>query len=284
VTTTSLQEALLVPEHPRSPLPETIARAIGGALVLGAGAIHLDLYLTGYRFIPTIGWMFLLQVVAAFALGTAVLVSAAGGAATLTVRGIPAPRLVAGTAGLFALATLGGYLLSLEVGLFGFSEVRTTAGIVAGIVEIAAFLVLGWAATSGLLPRIRGVLLGPLGIVAVALLVAAESTAAVAGGAPAPGGQPSSGSSVAVVIKNFAFHPSVVTARPGETIVVKNEDSVAHTFSTRPGAAAPVAFTTGAIAPGGSRSVEAPVKPGRYPFLCLIHVFMTGTLVVRASG
>jgi len=28
----------------------------------------------------------------------------------------------------FALATMGGYLLSLWIGLFGFKEVRTTAG------------------------------------------------------------------------------------------------------------------------------------------------------------
>jgi len=39
----------------------------------------------------------------------------------------------------FALATLGGYLLSLWAGLFGFTEVRTTPGIGAGMIEVAAF-------------------------------------------------------------------------------------------------------------------------------------------------
>jgi hypothetical protein len=87
-------------------------------------AIHLDLYLTGYRTIPTIGGLFLLQVIAAFVLA-AVLVSGSRAAA-------------AAGAG-FAMATLGGYLLSVRVGLFGFTEVRTTAGIVAGIIEVAAF-------------------------------------------------------------------------------------------------------------------------------------------------
>jgi len=33
---------------------------------------------------------------------------------------------------------LGGYLLSLWIGLFGFTEVRTTAGIAAGMIEVAA--------------------------------------------------------------------------------------------------------------------------------------------------
>ena len=43
------------------------------ALLIAAGAIHLDLYLTGYSTIPTIGWLFLLQVITAFGLGLAVL-------------------------------------------------------------------------------------------------------------------------------------------------------------------------------------------------------------------
>jgi hypothetical protein len=53
-----------------------------------------------------------------------------------------ASRLAAAAAAGFALATLGGYLLSVWIGLFGFKEVRTTAGIVAGVVEVAAFVVL----------------------------------------------------------------------------------------------------------------------------------------------
>ena len=39
-------------------------------------------------------------------------------------------------------------MLSIWVGLFGFSEVRTTAGIVAGLLEVAAFAVLGLFAVS----------------------------------------------------------------------------------------------------------------------------------------
>ena len=103
-------------------------RVAGAALLAATGAIHLDLYLTSYRNIPTIGWLFLLQVIAAFVLGAAVLASGA--------------RLAAAAGAAFSLATLGGYLLSLWVGLFGFREVRTTAGIAAGVVEVAAFAAL----------------------------------------------------------------------------------------------------------------------------------------------
>jgi len=108
----------------------------GAALLVASGAIHLDLYLTGYRTIPTIGPLFLLQVIAAFALAVAILVTGSW--------------LAAAAGAGFAISTLGGYLLSLWVGLFGFTEVRTTAGIVAGIIDVAAFATLALAAAPGL--------------------------------------------------------------------------------------------------------------------------------------
>ena len=106
----------------------------GAGLLIAIGAMHLDLYLTGYRTIPTIGWLFLLQVIAAFGLALTVL--------ALGLLRAPGSRLVALAGALFALSTLGGYILSVWIGLFGFKEVRTTAGIVAGILEVAAFAAL----------------------------------------------------------------------------------------------------------------------------------------------
>jgi predicted lipoprotein with Yx(FWY)xxD motif len=104
-------------------------RVAGAGLLFATGATHLDLYLTGYKNIPTIGPLFLFQVIAAFALALAVL--------------WPGGRLIAAAGALFAVSTLGGYLLSIWFGLFGFTEVRTTAGIVSGLIEVAAFAVLG---------------------------------------------------------------------------------------------------------------------------------------------
>jgi predicted lipoprotein with Yx(FWY)xxD motif len=124
-------------EHAQRPTPgwpTIILRVAGSGLLIATAAIHLDLYLTGYRTIPTIGWLFLLQVVAAFALALAVL--------AIPSRFVTPSRLAAGAGAGFALATLGGYLLSVWTGLFGFKEVRTGAGIAAGIVEVAAFAVL----------------------------------------------------------------------------------------------------------------------------------------------
>jgi predicted lipoprotein with Yx(FWY)xxD motif len=134
----------LLTMHPRTPTEhatpsppawvQVILRVVGSGLLIATGAVHLDLYLTGYRTIPTIGWLFLLQVISAFALGLAVL--------AIPGRLVIASRLAAAAGALFALSTLGGYLLSVWIGLFGFQEVSTTAGIVAGALEVAAFVVL----------------------------------------------------------------------------------------------------------------------------------------------
>jgi predicted lipoprotein with Yx(FWY)xxD motif len=139
----------------------------GAALLVADGAIHLDLYLTGYRTIPTIGWLFLLQVIAAFALALAILVTGSW--------------LAAAAGAGFAVSVLGGYLLSIWVGLFGFTEVRTTAGIWAGIIDVAAFATLALAAAPALpealnLGRRVVPAVAAASVVALALLAVAEAT------------------------------------------------------------------------------------------------------------
>jgi len=167
------------------------SRLAGAGLLAAAGVIHLDLYLTGYRSIPVIGWLFLLQVITAFSVAAGVL--AAGS------------RLIAAAGAGFALATLGGYLLSVWTGLFGFKEIRTTSGIAAGLIEVAAFAVLAVLATapaapsrpsgrtapcSPLLARLQTGIPGAGRAVAVlsiaALVVFGISVARVGGPRPAP--------------------------------------------------------------------------------------------------
>jgi predicted lipoprotein with Yx(FWY)xxD motif len=121
----------------RTTLTRWLLRVTGAGLLAATAAIHLDLYLTGYNTIPTIGWLFLVQVIITFALALAILVAPFA----LGSRPLLDAGLSAAGAG-FSLATLGGYLLSLWVGLFGFREIRTTAGVVAGIIEVAAFAAL----------------------------------------------------------------------------------------------------------------------------------------------
>jgi predicted lipoprotein with Yx(FWY)xxD motif len=164
----------------------------GSGLLFATGAMHLDLYLTGYRTIPTIGWLFLLQIITAFALALAILV--------LGLLRAPGSRLVALAGALFALAVLGGYILSVWIGLFGFKEVRTTAGIVAGIIEVAAFVAL---AAYALMPApardskqaeekafaripaaiLRAAGIGAAGLAVLALVLFGVSVAGAGGGA-----------------------------------------------------------------------------------------------------
>jgi predicted lipoprotein with Yx(FWY)xxD motif len=173
----------------RNSWPRLGLRLAGAGLLVATGAMHLDLYLTGFKNIPTIGVLFLLQVIAAFAL--ALVVAATGS------------RLFAGAGSLFALSTLGGYLLSIWVGLFGFTEVRTTAGTVAGIIEVAAFAALttytlmpGGAQARGIdgladrltapIRQIRGGTVAAAGGISVVALILLFAAVATAGGSSAP--------------------------------------------------------------------------------------------------
>lgn len=113
-----------------------LLRASGALFLVATGAEHLELNLAaGYGHIPAIGPLFLFQAVGAIGLG-------------LVVLATPLP-LVSLAGALFALATLGGYLLSLGVGLFGFHEVVTAAGIASGLMDIAAFSLLAFVGVSG---------------------------------------------------------------------------------------------------------------------------------------
>ncbi|HYB48154.1 MAG TPA: hypothetical protein VED20_12465, partial [Streptosporangiaceae bacterium] len=120
--------------RPKPSRRELWLQVAGAALLAASASIHLALYLTGYRSIPTIGWLFLVQFVVAFILAIGALVTHS--------------RLAAAAGAAFALSTLGCYLLAVWIGLFGFKEVRTRAGIAAGLIEVAAFATLAMAALS----------------------------------------------------------------------------------------------------------------------------------------
>jgi hypothetical protein len=87
----------------------TAAFVVGGLLVIWLSYIHFHLWQSlGYRKIPTIGGLFLFQSVAGLFIGLTI----------IWVRRVWVAVLGAG----FALATLVGFLLSVEKGLFGFTD------------------------------------------------------------------------------------------------------------------------------------------------------------------
>ena len=80
------------------------------------------------------------------------------------------------------------------------------------------------------------------------------------------------------MIKNFMFSPVTLTVAPGATVTVRNEDSVTHTLTDKANSSL---FGTGNIAAGQSITFHAPKQAGNYTYICEIHQYMTGTLVVR---
>lgn len=127
------------------------------------------------------------------------------------------------------------------------------------------------------LPR----LLAPLAAVLLAAVIAAGcgSSSHKSSSTTAPGSTTGRSAAAAViVIKNFAYSPASLTVAPGATVTVKNEDTATHTVTaTNPHNGA---FDTGDIQPGGSTTFKAPTAAGSYPYICSIHQFMHGTLVV----
>jgi hypothetical protein len=81
---------------------------LGAGMLVWSGAIHLHLWTAGYSSIPTIGWLFLFQAVAAFVLASIVLITRHSVSATV--------------AALFLGSTAMGLVWSAEWGLFGFQD------------------------------------------------------------------------------------------------------------------------------------------------------------------
>ena len=80
----------------------------------------------------------------------------------------------------------------------------------------------------------------------------------------------------AVGIKNFAFSPATITVKAGSTVVWTNDDSIQHD----------VTFDGGGIASSvlnhsDTFSHTFPTA-GTYHYICSIHPFMHGTVIVTA--
>ncbi|MGH3855512.1 MAG: cupredoxin domain-containing protein [Pseudonocardiaceae bacterium] len=113
-------------------------------------------------------------------------------------------------------------------------------------------------------------------LVAVLGLVMSCGSAASgsAAGGSAAGGAPAAPNTI--VIKNFTFMPASLTVAPGTKVTVINEDQATHTVT-----ASDKSFDTGHISGGQRTELTAPSKPGTYPYMCSIHQYMMGTLIVQ---
>jgi plastocyanin len=82
---------------------------------------------------------------------------------------------------------------------------------------------------------------------------------------------------VTVTIHDYKFEPETVTLHQGETVEWKNADTVAHTATVdgqKP------AFDSGNLSTGATWRYVAATK-GTYNYICTIHKFMKGQLIVQ---
>lgn len=117
-------------------------RLLAAGLVLAGGLIHYDLWMDGYRSIPSIGPLFMTNLVASVLVAVALLVSGR-------------PAVVAAGAAL-SIGSLGALVASRTVGFLGFTESWTDQSVQIIAAEIGAMVTLAMVAT--VRSRLRNVL------------------------------------------------------------------------------------------------------------------------------
>ncbi len=85
-----------------------------------------------------------------------------------------------------------------------------------------------------------------------------------------------SGSGTSITISNFMFQPMSLSVAPGATISVTNKDTATHTLTATGGQ-----FDTGDIDQNHTKTITAPMKPGTYHYICNIHQYMMGSIIVK---
>jgi plastocyanin len=91
----------------------------------------------------------------------------------------------------------------------------------------------------------------------------------------AGGGRVTAATVHTVTIDGFAFKPSSVVVKEGDTVVWRNDDPVPHTATAKE-----AGLDSGDIAAGASYRFVAR-KKGRFAYLCTLHPIMKGELIVE---
>ena len=129
-------------------------------------------------------------------------------------------------------------------------------------------------ATMNPAPRRRRMtlLLGAVGVTALLAAALPELTAAGAAAVTA------AASPATVDIDNFAFTPAALTVTAGTTVTWKNEDDSPHRIGDKNGT-----FKSAALDTDDSFS-HTFAAPGEYPYICTIHPYMVGKIIVKRAG
>jgi plastocyanin len=114
-----------------------------------------------------------------------------------------------------------------------------------------------------------------------AALITAFALASACGSSAVPGGGGNGGSSSTaamgstVDIKNFTFAPMTLSISVGTTVTWKFDDAAQHTVS-----ADDKSFLSPSMN-NGQTYTHTFTTGGRYKYICSIHQYMTGTIVVK---
>src|SRR5215471_15524632 len=117
-----------------------------------------------------------------------------------------------------------------------------------------------------------GLVLGAAGVTALLAAALPELTAAgeaVVAAASSP---------ATVEIDNFAFAPAILTVTAGTTVTWKNEDDSPHRIGDQNGT-----FKSAALDTDDTFS-DTFAAPGEYPYICTMHPYMVGKIVVRPAA
>jgi plastocyanin len=155
--------------------------------------------------------------------------------------------------------------------------VRYRQRIAATAVGVAAVLLVGGCSASSpsseVVPSIDfGSLTVTPGMARHARAGAPVASATVAAPPSPPAPAPAAGA--AVSISNFAFVPATLTVPVGTTVTWTNQDQEPHTIAAKDGS-----FHSAGLDTHGTYSYTFHTAGG-YDYICSIHPFMTGTVVV----
>jgi plastocyanin len=114
------------------------------------------------------------------------------------------------------------------------------------------------------------------------LLLGALLAQAMPGMAQVPPSTPSAATvqaAVVVHIKNYKFNPTTVTVKAGQAVEWINDDNDAHTATS---ASATNRWDSGGIDEHETWT-HVFAQAGTFPYLCELHPYMKGTVVVSGS-
>ena len=114
-----------------------------------------------------------------------------------------------------------------------------------------------------------------LGAVGMAALLAAALPRLTAAGETAV---KAAASTATVQIDNFTFTPATLTVAAGTTVTWKNEDDSPHRIGDKDGT-----FKSAALDTDDTFS-HTFATPGVYPYICTIHPYMAGKIVVKPAA